>query len=140
MIFDRFKPMSGAPHTHDEHDLTLPSDGVQEITPAAAMALNPVQIMPSEDGRMDPATEAAHSRAIEPNTDSTSNEVCVIGPSDSSPATGSKPRVSAPIGPDWAPIMEFSSADIFQHSPLGDVLNSLKSLPVRRLLAELCPA
>ena len=24
--------------------------------------------------------------------------------------------------------MEFTSADIFQHSPLGDVLNSLKSL------------
>ena len=29
---------------------------------------------------------------------------------------------------DWASIVEFSSADIFRHSPLGDVLNSLKTL------------
>ena len=41
LIFDGFKPMSGAPHRHDEHDLTLPSDGVQEITPVATPALNP---------------------------------------------------------------------------------------------------
>ena len=33
-----------------------------------------------------------------------------------------------PIESDWAPVMEFTSADIFQHSPLGDVLNSLRSL------------
>ena len=33
-----------------------------------------------------------------------------------------------PIESDWAPIMEFSSTDIFQHSPLRDVLNSLRSL------------
>ena len=71
-------------------------------------ALNPEQIVPSEDGWMDPAMEAAHS--------------------DSFPAIGSKPRASVPIESDWAPIMEFSSADIIQHSPLGDVLNSLKSL------------
>ena len=77
---------------------------------------------------MDPAMETTHSTAIDPNTDFTSNEVCVIGPSDSSPATGSEPRTSVPIKSDWAPMMEFSSADIFQHSPLGDVLNSLRSL------------
>ena len=77
---------------------------------------------------MDPITEAAHSSALEPNTDFTYKEICVIGPSDSSPPTGSEPRTSVPIKSDWAPIMEFSSADIFQHSPLGDVLNSLKSL------------
>ena len=120
--------MSGTPNSRDEHDLDLPSDGVQEITPAAALALNPVEIAPSKDGRMDPAMEAAHSTAIEANTDFTSNEVCVIGPSDSFPAIGSELRVFAPIGSDWAPIMEFSSTDIFQQSPLGDVLNSLKSL------------
>ena len=33
-----------------------------------------------------------------------------------------------PIESDWAPIMEFTSADIFQHSPFGDMLNSLRSL------------
>ena len=103
-------------------------DDVQEYAPATALALNPEQIVPSEDGWMDPATEAAHSAAIEPNTDFASNEVCVIGPSDSSPAIGSEPRASVPIESDWAPIMEFTSADIFQHSPLGDMLNSLRSL------------
>ena len=128
LIFDGFELMSGAPHSHDEHDLTLPSDGVREITPVATPAPNPEQIVSSEDGWMDPATEAAPSAAIEPNNDLTSYEVGVIGPSDSSPAIGSKPRASVPIVPNWAPIMEFSSADIFQHSPLGDVLDSLRSL------------
>ena len=74
---------------------------------------------------MDPATEAAHSVAIEPNTDFTTRVAELL---DSSPAMGSEPPASMPIESDWAPIMEFSSADIFQHSPLGDVLNSLRSL------------
>ena len=52
LIFDRFEPMSDAPHIHDEHDLALPSDGVREITPVATPALNPEQIVPSEDGWM----------------------------------------------------------------------------------------
>ena len=77
---------------------------------------------------MDPATEAAHSAAIEPDTDFTSDETRVAGHLDSSLATGSEPPASVPIESDWAPIMEFTSADIFQHSPFGDVLNSLKSL------------
>ena len=77
---------------------------------------------------MDPATEVAHSSALETNTDSTSCEGGVIGLSDSSPDTGSKSRASVPIESDWAPIMEFTSADIFQHSPFGNVLNSLWSL------------
>ena len=29
LIFDGFEPMSGAPHNHDKHDLTLPSDSVR---------------------------------------------------------------------------------------------------------------
>ena len=113
LIFDGFESITGAPYSRDEHDLDLSSDGVQEITPAAALALSPVQIVPSEDGRMDPTTDAAHSTAIEPNTDFTSNEVCVIGPSDSFSAIGSEPRASVPIGSNWAPVMEFSSTDIF---------------------------
>ena len=127
LVFDRFEPMSGAPHGHDEHDLTLPPDGVREITHVATPALNPEQIAPSGDGWMDPATEAAHSAAIEPNTDFTSYETRVAGHLDSSPATGSEPLASVPIESDWAQIMEFTSANIFQHSPLGDVLDSLKS-------------
>ena len=120
--------MTGALYGHNEHDLDLPSDSVQEIAPAAAPALNPEQIVPSEDGWMDPATEAAHSTVLEPNTNFFSNEVCVIRPSDSCPAIGFEPCASVPIESDWAPIMEFTIADIFQHSPLGDVLSSLKSI------------
>ena len=77
---------------------------------------------------IDPATEAILSVAIEPNTDFTSYESRVAEPLDSSPATASEPLASVPIESDRAPIMEFTSADIFQHSPLGDVLDSLRSL------------
>ena len=91
-------------------------------------ALDLESIAPSEDGWMDPASEATDSVAIEPNTDFTPYETCVAGPLDSSPATGSESPASVPIESDWAPIMEFTSADIFQHSPFGDVLNSLRSL------------
>ena len=94
----------------------------------ATPALDPEQIAPTEDGWMDPATEAAHSVAIESNTDFTSHETRVAEPLDSSLATGSEPPASVPIKSNWAPIMEFTSADIFQHSPLGDMLDSLKSL------------
>ena len=41
LIFDGFEPITGAPYNRDEHDLDLPSDSVQEIAPAAALALNP---------------------------------------------------------------------------------------------------
>ena len=101
LIFDGFEPMSGAPHSHDERNLALPSDGVREITLVATPALDPEQIAPSEDGWMDPATEAAHSAAIEPNTDFTSYETCVVGHLDSSPATYSEPLTSMPIQSDW---------------------------------------
>ena len=51
---------------------------------------------------------------------------------DPSPATASEPPAPVPIESDWAPIMEFTSADIFQHSPFGDILNSLRSLSLSR--------
>ena len=120
--------MLGAPHNHDEHDVTLSLDNVREIASATNPALNLEQIAPSEDGWMDPATEAADSVAIEPNTDFTSYETRVAEPLDSSPATGSEPHASVPIESDWARIMEFTAADIFQHSPFCDILNSLKYL------------
>ena len=105
--------MSGAPHNHDEHDVTLSLDSVQEITPATTPTFDLEQIAPSVDGWIDPATEAAHSVAIAPNTDLTSYETRVAEPLDSSPATDSEPLVSVPIESDWAPIMEFTSMDIF---------------------------
>ena len=109
--------MSGAPHSHDEHDLALPPDSVREITPVATPALNPELTVPSEDRWMDPAKEAAPSATIDPNTDLTSYEAGVIRPPDSSPATGSEPRASVPIESDWAPVMEFTVVDIFSTRP-----------------------
>ena len=101
LIFDGFEPLPSAPHGHDEHDLALPSDSVREIAAVVTPAFNPEQIMPSEDGWVDPAMEAAHSAAIESNTDLTSKEICVFRPSDSSPAIGSEPRASMPTESNW---------------------------------------
>ena len=67
--------------------------------------------------------EAALSVAMEPDTDFTPYESRVAKPLDWSPATDSEPPASMPIESDWAPIMEFTSADIFHHSPFSDVLN-----------------
>ena len=61
LIFDGFEPMSGALNNHDGHALALPSDSVREITPATTPTFNPEQIVPSEDGWIDPAMEAALS-------------------------------------------------------------------------------
>src|SRR3954470_4520380 len=97
LIFGGFEPMSGALHNHDEHDLALPSDCVRQITPSTTPALNSEQIASSVDGWMDPATEAAHSVAIAPNTDFTSYETRVAELLDSSPTTDSELLVSVPI-------------------------------------------
>ena len=128
LIFDGFGPTPGAPNSPNGHVLDLLSDNMRDIAPAIAPDLKPGKIAPSEDGWMDPAPEAAHSSALEPNTDSAPKEICVSGPLDLSSVVGSGPRASMPIESDRAPIMEFTAADIFQHSPFGDVLNSLRPL------------
>ena len=63
---------------------------------------------------------------MEPNTDLIPCEARDSEVPDSSP--DSEPPAPPPIESDWAPIMEFTAADIFQHSPFGDILNSLKHL------------
>ena len=80
-------------------------------------------ITPTEDGWLDTASGAAISTTIEPNTNPILCEARDSKEPDSSPDSA-----PLPIEPDWAPIMEFTTADIFQHSPFGDILNSLKSL------------
>ena len=77
---------------------------------------------------MDPTPQAAHSSAVEPNPGLASRDAYDFGPPDSYPVIGSSPRAPEPADPGWAPVMEFTVADIFQHSPFGDMLNSLKSL------------
>ena len=95
---------------------------------AAAPSLNSEPVAPSMDGWMDPVTEAVSSAAIELNIDLTLHESRGAKLTDSSSATDSEPPAPVPIESDWAPVMEFTSADIFQHSPFGDILNSLRSL------------
>ena len=81
----------------------------------------------TEDGWLDTASGAVIPMAIEPSIDLTLHGSRDELP-DFSPATDSEPPAPVPIESDWAPIMEFTSADIFQHSPFGDILSSLKSL------------
>ena len=63
---------------------------------------------------------------MEPNTNLIPCEARDSEVPDSLP--DSEPPAPLPIESDWAPIMEFTAADIFQHSPFSDILNSLKSL------------
>ena len=79
-------------------------------------------------GSIHPSMDGAFSAAIGSSIDLTLHESCDAKLPDSSPATDSEPPAPVPIESDWAPIMEFTSADIFQHSPFGDILNSLRSL------------
>ena len=55
---------------------------------------------------------------------------------DSSLAIGSEPHEPVDAELDHLSIFKFSAANIFQHSPLGDVLNSLKTCPWQRTLSR----
>ena len=92
--------------------------------PAPTLSSEPTA--PIEDGLLDTALGATTSMAIEPNTNPVLCEARDSKAPDSSPY--SEPFAPLPIESDWAPVMEFTAADIFQHSPFGDILNSLKFL------------
>ena len=126
LIFDKFKPQSSAPHCPDEHDLALPPNSALEAAPVSAPTPSSEPTAPIKDGWLDTASGAATSTAIEPNTSPILCEARDSKEPDSS--LDSEPSAPRPIKPDWAPIMEFTAADIFQYSPFGDILNSLKSL------------
>ena len=126
LIFEGFEPQPSAPHCHDGHDLALPPDSAQKAAQVSAPTLSSEATAPVEDGWLDAASGAAISTAIEPNSSPILCEARDSKEPDSSPY--SEPSAPLPIEPDWAPIMEFTTADIFQHSPFGDILNSLKSL------------
>ena len=126
LIFDGFEPRPSAPHYLEGHDLALPPDSVLEAAHASVPTPNSEPIAPIEDERLDVTSGASIPKAIKPNA---SPALCTTRDSedpDSSP--DSEPPAPLPIESDWAPIMEFTAADIFQHSPFGDILNSLKSL------------
>ena len=92
--------MPDTPRSHDEQDITLPSDSVWEIASAATPTFNPEQVAPSESGGMDPAMETALSVVIEPDIDFTPYESRVAEPLDSTPATDSEPLTSVPVESD----------------------------------------
>ena len=77
VIFDRFETTPAAPCYHDEHDVNLSSDHTQEIVPVAALAIDPEQISPSEDGKLNPTAEVTVSAVLEPRIDSTSSDIYV---------------------------------------------------------------
>ena len=113
LIFNGFGPMSGAPNNHDRHDLDPAPAPATATAPATAPDFAPEQVVPSKDGRMDPAPKAAHSS----NTDSSPKWICISGPPDSSPDVCSGLRASEPVESNWAPVMEFAAADIFSTHP-----------------------
>ena len=126
LIFDGFEPQPGAPHGRDGYDLALPPDGTPEAAPASAPTLSSEPTAPIEDRWLDTASGVVVSTAIEPNT-----SIILCAARDSKVPVSFldfEPSAPLPIESDWAPIMEFTAADIFQHSPFGDILNSLRSL------------
>ena len=55
-------------------------------------------------------------------------EACYPGAPDSYPVVGPSSLALEPAEPGWASVMEFTTADIFQHSPFGNMLNLVRSL------------
>ena len=100
------------------------------MVPVAATALELEQIVPSK---------AIESAALEPHMDLTPCNICFNRTLDSSPVISSGLCTIADTELDRLSIFEFSAADVFQHSPLGDVLKSLKFVLGEGLTAELCP-
>ena len=126
LIFDGFEPQPSVPHCLDGHDTALPLNSALEVAHASVLTIDSEPTAPIEDQRLDAASRAAILEAIEPNSSPALRMAHDSEEPDSSP--NSEPPVPPPIESDWAPIMEFIAADIFQHSSFGDILNSLKSL------------
>ena len=113
LIFDGFETTAAAPCPYGEHDLNLSPIHTQELAPITTPALDPEQIVTSEDGKLNPAMEAVDSAALELHTDLISGDICVTGTSDSFPAISSEPCASAHVELDRSSIVEFSAEDIF---------------------------
>ena len=126
LIFDGFEPQPSAPHCLDAHDIALPPNSALEAAHTSVPTIDSEPTASIEDQRLDATLGAAISEAIEPNSSPALRMARDSEEPDSSP--NSEPPAPLPIESDWAPIMEFTAADIFQHSPFGDILNSLKSL------------
>ena len=109
-----------------EHDLALLPDSALGAAQVSAPTLSSEPTAPTEDGWPDTTLGAAISPVMELNTIPILCKAHNSKVPDSAPNSG--PSAPLPIESDWAPVMEFTAADIFQHSPFRDILNSLKSL------------
>ena len=75
LIFDGFEPLPCVPRGHDEYDLALSSDCIQEIAPAAAPSLNPealrlpwmAQLAPNSGSERLPVRSPEHCPMVELN-------------------------------------------------------------------------
>ena len=128
LIFNGFETAAITLPRSDEHDLNLSSDHIQEIAPVTALALGPEHTATSKDWRFNPTMEAIDSPVLEPHMALNSHNIFVTGTPDSSPGVSSEPCESTDAELDRLSNFEFSATYIFQHSPLGDVLSSLKNL------------
>src|SRR4051812_13812769 len=126
LIFDGFEPQPSVLHHLEGHDIALPPDSVLEAAHAPAPTLDSEPVAFVEDEQLDVTSRAAISKAIEPNDSPALRVAHDSEEPDSYPS--SETPTPLPIEADWAPVMEFTAADIFRHSPFGDILNSLKSL------------
>src|SRR3954467_10834361 len=126
LIFDGFEPQPSTPRYPEGHDIALPPNSTLEAAHAPAPIFDSEPAAFSEDERLDVTSGAAISKVIEPNASPVLRTAQDSKEPDSSPT--SEPSAPPPIESDWAPVMEFTAADIFQCSPFGDILNSLKSL------------
>src|SRR3954463_10400588 len=126
LIFDGFEPQPGALHYLEGHYIALPPNSVLEAAYAPAPILDSEPAAFVEDERLDVTSGAAISKAIEPN-DSPALRVAHDSEEPGSSPSSETPS-PLPIESGWAPVMEFTAADIFQHSPFSDILNSLESL------------
>src|SRR3954462_12377868 len=126
LIFDGFEPQPSVPHHLEGHDIALPPDSALEAAHAPTPTLDSEPVAFVEDERLDVTSGAAIPKAIEPNDSPALRVAHDSEKPDSFPSPGTS--FPQPIESDWAPIMDFTAADIFQHSPFGDILNSLKSL------------
>ena len=135
LIFDGFGPQPSAPHCYHGHDLALQPYSTLEAALEPAPIFDSEPVAQIEDGWLDITSGAATSTVIELNIDFVPHKARDSKVSDSSP--DSEPPAPPPIESDWASIMEFTAADVFQHSPFGDILSSKISLVIRRALAGL---
>ena len=94
LIFDGFEPQPSAPHCLDGHDIALPPNSTLEAAHASVPTIDSEPSVPIEDQRLDAASGAAISKAIEPNS---SPALCMARDSeepDSSP-NSEPPRAPA---------------------------------------------